>query len=258
MSATLEAAPARKPWRPRPWLTLLRAVVFAGVLPALLFILFIAGGAGVVAFYNAHSHATGSARWRLPAWVVVVVSLAVTQLSLLATAWWRGRVEGDGNRPFNLGLLPIRRPGLLVALVPLTEIGLIVWVVLLRRLVHDVRVPGVAELVHGFTGAPLVDAAIALFAIGLLPATCEELFFRGWLWGSLRRSWPPLTVGCVTTLLWLLPHALDGGIVRPLFLLPIGVSLACARHFCGSVRASWVIHLVNNLAVVGFVLGLHG
>ena len=244
----------RKAWRPRPWLSLLRAVLCSVVLPIVLALAIVLVMRAVVALRNGTIHAQVADRWSVPHWAVIATGLLVVQLTMLVTAWRRGGREGDGDRAFNLGLLPIRRYGLLIALLPATLVVLVCWVALLQRWILIGKVPDITGIIRGFTGYPALDAIIAIVAIGLLPATCEELFFRGWLWQTLRRSWPPLVVGCVTTVLWLLPHALEGGLSRPLLLLPIGVSLACARHFCGSVKASWIIHAVNNLSIVGFVI----
>lgn len=91
-------------------------------------------------------------------------------------------------------------------------------------------------------------ASLAIL-VGLVPLS-EELFFRGWLWTGLRKHWGVLPVMLATTLPWLLIHMPDG-LTRPLFLLPSAILFNLARHLCGGVRASIVVHVLNNLMALG-------
>lgn len=52
-----------------------------------------------------------------------------------------------------------------------------------------------------------------------------------------------------TSILWLLLHGVDHP-ARPLFLIPGATFISLARHFCGGVRASLAIHVLNNLTVL--------
>jgi membrane protease YdiL (CAAX protease family) len=90
----------------------------------------------------------------------------------------------------------------------------------------------------------------------LLTPIAEEVFFRGWLWTSLRRFWTPFTVMAVTGLGWVAPHML-GSANTALRLLPLAVILGLARHFCRSVSASIGLHALNN-ACVCIALLLYG
>jgi membrane protease YdiL (CAAX protease family) len=73
----------------------------------------------------------------------------------------------------------------------------------------------------------------------------EELFFRGWLWTALRRSWGVWPTAVCTAGMWLAVHALDAP-ARVLMLLPMAVLLSLARYYGNSVRASLAVHIVNN------------
>jgi membrane protease YdiL (CAAX protease family) len=83
-----------------------------------------------------------------------------------------------------------------------------------------------------------------LLAVAVAPVA-EELFFRGWLWTALRRSWGVWPTALCTAGLWLGIHAIDGP-VRALILLPTAILLCLARYYGGSVRASLLVHVVNN------------
>jgi len=91
-----------------------------------------------------------------------------------------------------------------------------------------------------------------LLLVAVVPLA-EELFFRGWLWTGLRahRSarWTAVVTGCF----WLLLHLPDGW-AKPLYLIPTAVLLSLARHYCNSVRAPLLVHIVNNLVAFGLIL----
>ena len=59
-----------------------------------------------------------------------------------------------------------------------------------------------------------------------------------------------------TTIPWLALHMFDG-LLRPLYLLPMGVMLCLARQYCGGTRASITLHVLNNLMAMWPVLLLN-
>ena len=86
---------------------------------------------------------------------------------------------------------------------------------------------------------------------------CEEIVYRGLLWGGGRaarrpRGWP---FG-VTTLLFALAHF---EFTRTPLLLVVAIPIALARLYTGRLLASIVAHQVNNLLPgVALMLGLLG
>jgi len=94
------------------------------------------------------------------------------------------------------------------------------------------------------------QAVFHVVLIAVLAPIGEELFFRGWLWTALRRSWGPAATLICTSLPWLLMHFADGT-WRALVLVPAAILLGLARHYGGSVRASLILHLVNNGTAIG-------
>jgi hypothetical protein len=112
--------------------------------------------------------------------------------------------------------------------------------------------PAVVDLLQQAADiGPAMQVAIVLCIVGFAPLW-EELFFRGWLWTGLRHRWGMLPVTLATALPWLLAHLSDG-LARPLFLIPGAIFLSLAREYCGGVRASLVLHLLNNLVVMLFI-----
>jgi membrane protease YdiL (CAAX protease family) len=58
-----------------------------------------------------------------------------------------------------------------------------------------------------------------------------------------------MPVALFTSALWLVAH-LGEGILRPVYLLPVAVVLATARHFSQSIRAPIALHIIYNLTMV--------
>ena len=86
---------------------------------------------------------------------------------------------------------------------------------------------------------------------------CEEIVYRGLLWGAVERlrvpRWVPFVV---TTLLFALAHF---EFTRTPLLLVVAIPIALARLYTGGLLASIVAHQVNNLLPgVALMLGLVG
>ena len=87
--------------------------------------------------------------------------------------------------------------------------------------------------------------AIALFiTVSLAPAFCEELLFRGVIYGNLRPYGVPLAV-TVSALLFALMH---GNIAQTFYTFVAGVVMALCYELSGSIWCSTFLHLFNNLS----------
>lgn len=87
--------------------------------------------------------------------------------------------------------------------------------------------------------------AIALFiTVSLAPAFCEELLFRGVIYGNLRPYGVPLAV-TVSALLFALMH---GNIAQTFYTFVAGVVMALCYELSGSIWSSTFLHLFNNLS----------
>ncbi len=182
-----------------------------------------------------------------------LLMLLGADLVLVFAGWGRGAAVGGGDARAGLGFGPIRRPGLLIAFATLGEAAVFGWAVV----VYFALQPGdhgvIARLLGRIQHASALEQAAILFCVVVLSPLWEEFFFRGWLWTGLRRYWGTLPVMIATTVPWLLLHMFDGWL-RPLYLLPMGVMLCLARHYCGGIRASITLHVLNNLIAMGPVL----
>lgn len=104
-----------------------------------------------------------------------------------------------------------------------------------------------------------VAPALALFAfVWLIGPVCEELIYRGLLWGALERlKWGRWAVFGLTTVIFAVSHLEP---LRTSLLLVIGIPIGLARLFTGRLGASIIAHQVNNflpaLAVLLVALGV--
>jgi membrane protease YdiL (CAAX protease family) len=195
----------------------------------------------------------GPGAWQVGNAVYGLLALIVGYVLLLWVAWRRGRIVGQGDAMAGLGAGPIRRPGLLLALAAAQLATTVVWTVLLGHWLQLAHKTAVVDLVKdaGSIG-PLMEAATVV-CLAIFAPLWEELFFRGWLWTGLRRHWSPGPVMIATALPWMLAHLTDG-LTRPLFLLPAAIFLSLARQHCGGVRASLLLHVMNNLLVMAVLI----
>jgi len=193
----------------------------------------------VVGFHNGVS--PGTPTWVLPSAAMRIGAVAVFQLALLWIAW-RRRV------PLGLGLAPIRRGIVLLALVLALLPAVTGWLIILTPIRTGMVAAALTPAAFGRAAAatgPIDLAGVLIF--GVLAPWAEELFFRGWLWPQLRSGWGPAATAAGTSALWLLAHAPEG-LLRVAALLPLALALSVARVACGSTWASLALHMLNNLA----------
>jgi hypothetical protein len=115
----------------------------------------------------------------------------------------------------------------------------------------------VGDAFAGLRAGPLAAVAVGLVVVVVAPV-CEEIVYRGLLWGAVERRtsrpWAPFTV---TTLLFAVAHL---ELSRTPLLLVVALPIALARLRTGRLGASIVAHQVNNLlpglALVAALLGL--
>ena len=100
-------------------------------------------------------------------------------------------------------------------------------------------------------------ALVIFAAVVFIAPLCEEIVYRGLLWGAVERHVPrPWVAMVVTTLLFALAHF---EFTRTPLLLVVSIPIALARLFTGRLLASIVAHQVNNLLPgIALMLGLIG
>lgn len=180
---------------------------------------------------------------RPPAWVLLL-SVSVPTVLAASVAVLITRLRGNGPR-LDLGLRFVPRDigrglafggaGLLIS-IPAAAI----W----SQVVGPEASSAVGELFADLrVGWPF---AVAVFlVIWLVAPICEEIVYRGLLWGAMERHglnrWWAFAV---TTLLFALAHF---EFTRTPLLLVISIPIGLARLYTGRLWASVVAHQVNNL-----------
>jgi membrane protease YdiL (CAAX protease family) len=102
---------------------------------------------------------------------------------------------------------------------------------------------------------PYSIVAIAIFSVTLGPLF-EELFFRGFLYGVLRRPFGVFTAIVGTALPFGLVHAAQYGYswASVMLIFAVGVVLATVREKKQSLAASFLVHVAYNSVIVLILL----
>ena len=110
----------------------------------------------------------------------------------------------------------------------------------------------VSSLLDGLRLPPALAVLIFLH-VWLLAPICEELLYRGLLWGAMERlRWSRVAVFVLSTAVFAIGHLEPE---RTLLLLVIAVPIGVARMITGRLTASVVAHQVNNfLPALGLLL----
>lgn len=135
-----------------------------------------------------------------------------------------------------------------------TTIAAAVWT---RIVGEDNATSSLGKLVDD-QAMPVVPAIVLFLYVWLFGPLCEEIIYRGLLWGALERlQWGRWVVFGLTTVIFAVSHLEP---MRTSLLLVIGIPIGLARLYTGRLGASVVAHQVNNflpaLAVLLITLGV--
>lgn len=110
----------------------------------------------------------------------------------------------------------------------------------------------ISELVGGGRIPPAI-AVLVFLHVWLVAPLCEELLYRGLLWGAMERlRWGQLAAFALTTAIFAIGHLEPA---RTWLLLVIALPIGAARLVTGRLTASVVAHQVNNfLPALGILL----
>jgi membrane protease YdiL (CAAX protease family) len=192
-----------------------------------------------------------------PSVAAVVLGLSVPTLLAAATALVITRVRGNGPR-IDLGIRWSARDvaagllwglGGLVVSVPAS----LVYVAIVGP---DNATTAVGQAFDGIrVGWPVAFGVFVLVAF--VAPVCEEIVYRGLLWGAVTKHGANRWVAfAITTLLFAMAHF---ELTRTPLLLVVALPIGLARVFTGRLPASIVAHQVNNLLpALGLALALTG
>ncbi|MEU4739876.1 type II CAAX endopeptidase family protein [Actinosynnema sp. NPDC023658] len=122
----------------------------------------------------------------------------------------------------------------------LTYAAALVW----SRVVGDKNATSaIGELVDG-AGLPLAAAVVMFVYVCFLGPVCEEIIYRGLLWGAIERQrWSRWAAFVLTTLIFAAGHLEP---LRTSLLIVIALPIGIARLITRRLTASVVAHVVNN------------
>ena len=95
-------------------------------------------------------------------------------------------------------------------------------------------------------------AVVVFVVIVFVAPVCEEIVYRGLLWGAVDRRWGRRVALLVTTVVFAIAHL---ELTRIPLLLVVALPIGLARFFVGDLTASILAHQVTNL-LPGLVLML--
>ena len=167
--------------------------------------------------------------------------LEIFLIVLTVVIWGKGIVSIGLARPTIL-------PGLKKGMIWSAGFGMVasfVFVILLAA--------GINALTLVRTNLPPRHGEVALFLFigGIVGPVAEELFFRGMLYGFLRR-WGVAVAVVLSTLIFLLSHPLTHGV--PLTQAIGGIVFVVTYEVEGSLMTPIAIHILGNLSI--FTLSL--
>ena len=129
----------------------------------------------------------------------------------------------------------------------------------LLLIVAQAMIPGIdwqASQEVGFrTISSSQDMIMAFVALAIVAPICEELIFRGWLYGKLRAKIPAFPAILLVSLLFGLVH---GQWNVGLVVFCMSVANCLIRELTGTIYGGVVVHIIRNMiAFYGlFILGL--
>ncbi len=98
------------------------------------------------------------------------------------------------------------------------------------------------------------EGSFIIFVVAVIPAICEEVFFRGYIQKSFELSLKPVWAIVLTGLFFSLYHFNPYGLVA---LAGLGIYFGFAAYKSNSIFIPMVLHFLNNLfaVVLFFILG---
>lgn len=133
-----------------------------------------------------------------------------------------------------------------------TTVAAVVWT---RIVGEDNATSAIGALVDQHR-LELIAAIVMFLYLWLIGPICEEIIFRGLLWGALERlKWGRWAVFVLSTAVFAASHLEP---LRTTLLIVIGIPIGLARLRTGGLGASIVAHQVNNFlpAVATLLLAL--
>ena len=95
------------------------------------------------------------------------------------------------------------------------------------------------------------EVIFVLFMVSVVPAICEEIFFRGYIQTSFELRYKKFTAALITGLFFGLYHFSPYGLIG---LLTLGLYFGIAAYVSNSIFVPVILHFLNNLTAVTMYL----
>ena len=182
----------------------------------------------------------------------VALALSVPTVCAAGLAALITRIRGNGPR-IDLGLSMTRRDVVVGVACGFAGLGLTIPAsVLYLAIVGADATSAVGDALGAVRAGPLLAVTIFVIVVFVAPL-CEEIVYRGLLWGAIERlganRWWALGV---TTFVFALAHL---EFLRTPLLLVVAIPIGIARVITGRLPAGVIAHQINNL-LPGLVLML--
>lgn len=167
---------------------------------------------------------------------------AVLELALVSVAFGFARAKGAARPAAALGLRRPRRGWVKTA--ALGYGAYFVFVIAIIALLGEPEQNDVADQL-GFDESAFAAVAAAALIVLIVPF-CEELFFRGFFFGGMRRRLSFPIAAVISALLFGAVHLGEANLIAGLQLTFLGLVLATVYERTDSLWANIAIHAVNN------------
>lgn len=93
----------------------------------------------------------------------------------------------------------------------------------------------------------LFETSFIIFVAAVVPALCEETFFRGFVQKSFEQKFKPIYSAIITSVFFGLYHFNPYGLVA---LIALGLYFGFAAYTTGSIFVPMILHFTNNLIAI--------
>ena len=234
--------------RPRRWTVF--AVIVAGVISTMLAAGVLVGLLAVIQFGPAGAQQPGVMRKLAGTPAGFLALVVLPQFALIVPAMVAAIASPLGTRE-RLGLVRGGWPiwAWLAAAMAAPVVGIVSGSVLSLVLEQSESLKQMGDSFRA-VGRGWFGWVVAL-AVGMVPAICEEILFRGYAQTRLVRSFPPVVGILIASALFAAFH-LD--FVHAITVFPLGVYLGVISYRSGSLFPAMMGHFLNNFISVSFMV----
>ena len=170
----------------------------------------------------------------------VAVQQLIILLCPLVYAWY---MKADKKHLFSIQIIkPLQLAGSVMIGIA-TFVGALIIGALLMPVFPE-SAEGLTQLDDMVVNQPIY---LLILVVAIMPAIGEELLFRGFVMGTLKKRCRPVVAIVVTTLIFAAYHM---SLIKMFTIGIVGLGLTLVTYKTGSIAASMCVHFLNNLLSV--------